>query len=381
VSPLESRTVLAEKIKDVGRKNGVGTSVGTIRLLSDPRYVKYRKLIIDPVKPTPNRDLSSTRPAKLETPEGPVLDDDGKITTSARAKYLYALGRAYLTFYKTGLKNIWNNRKEYNEIKARLGRFTPEDAALYGGQTVSESDPQRIPTITRREYQLYLRTKHDLGKLLPFSLVFLICGEFTPLVVLALGSRVVPYTCRIPRQQEKDRKWFLNRISEETFTKLKILQDTAKPWERSWEAAFLHGIAPTLGPPIILGRLLYLLWINPRVRRRGREILADMVLIRREGGFAALEPIEISAYANKFFFPAFLFVNKGELRHHGKVIWSDDAAKALAPMLEKHAALVLVKDWETIPEQSRHGLILDLPNFQTLLNLEKTREAQPPAPG
>jgi hypothetical protein len=380
VSPLESRTALAEKIKDVGRESSISTSVETKRLLSDPGYVKYRKLIIDPVKPTPNQDLSSTRPAKLETPEGPVLSDDGKITVSARAKYLYALGRAYLTFYKTGLKNIWNNRKEYNEIKARLGRFTLEDAALYGGQTVSESDPQRIPTITRREYQLCLRTTHDLGKLLPFGLVFLICGEFTPLVVLALGSRVVPYTCRIPRQQEKDRKWFLNRISEETFLRLQIPQNTAKPWERSWEAAFLHGLAPTLRPPIILGRLLYLLWINPRVRRRGREILADMVLIRREGGFAALEPIEISAYANKFFFPPFLFVNKGELRHHGKVIWSGDAAKALAPMLEKHATLVLVKDWETIPEQSRHGLILDLPNFQTLLHLEKTGGMPPLAP-
>lgn len=36
-------------------------------------------------------------------------------------------------------------------------------------------------------------------------LVFFICGEFTPLVVIALTS-IVPYTCRIPKQIENDRK-------------------------------------------------------------------------------------------------------------------------------------------------------------------------------
>lgn len=38
-----------------------------------------------------------------------------------------------------------------------------------------------------------------------FALVFAICGEFTPLVVVFLSS-VVPWTCRIPKQVDGDRK-------------------------------------------------------------------------------------------------------------------------------------------------------------------------------
>ena len=38
-----------------------------------------------------------------------------------------------------------------------------------------------------------------------FTLVFFICGEFTPLVVIAV-SNIVPWTCRIPKQIESDRR-------------------------------------------------------------------------------------------------------------------------------------------------------------------------------
>jgi len=41
--------------------------------------------------------------------------------------------------------------------------------------------------------------------LLIFALVFAVCGEFTPLVVV-LVSNIVPWTCRIPRQIERDRR-------------------------------------------------------------------------------------------------------------------------------------------------------------------------------
>lgn len=37
-----------------------------------------------------------------------------------------------------------------------------------------------------------------------FALVLLVCGEFTPLVVIALTS-IVPWTCRIPKQIQSDR--------------------------------------------------------------------------------------------------------------------------------------------------------------------------------
>ena len=38
-----------------------------------------------------------------------------------------------------------------------------------------------------------------------FALIVLICGEFTPLVVIAISS-IVPWTCRIPKQIASDRE-------------------------------------------------------------------------------------------------------------------------------------------------------------------------------
>jgi hypothetical protein len=89
--------------------------------------------VIESVKRTPNQDISSNPPAKLESPEEPAVDDNGSISITAHAKYLYALRRSYISLYKTGLKKIWYNKKGYNEIKALLGDFTAEDAPLYGG--------------------------------------------------------------------------------------------------------------------------------------------------------------------------------------------------------------------------------------------------------
>lgn len=50
-----------------------------------------------------------------------------------------------------------------------------------------------------------------MRKLLPFGLVFAICGEFTPLVIVAIGSGVVPGTCRIPKQVKGDREALARR--------------------------------------------------------------------------------------------------------------------------------------------------------------------------
>jgi hypothetical protein len=41
--------------------------------------------------------------------------------------------------------------------------------------------------------------------MIPFAIILIVCGEMTPLAVLALGNAVTPFTCRVPRQIEKDR--------------------------------------------------------------------------------------------------------------------------------------------------------------------------------
>ena len=334
----------------------------------------FRPLRIDPVKPTPNQDLSSTRPAELEAVEAPAQGEDGSVPIANRAKYLFRLGKSYVNFYKTGLKNIWYNRKEYNKIKARLGPHHPTHAALYGGQVIyrNENGNQveigRVPEITRREYQLYLRTKHDLRKLIPFGLVFAICGEFTPLVILALGSSIVPFTCRIPQQVQHDRRWFMKRLEDNTLERVLTTEEqtTAKimPLDSPDlinSVAFLHGVSPFARLPPIIGKVLFHSWIYPRLRLRGSEILADTALIRREGGFSVLEPIEVFEYANKFFCPQLIFASQLSLKRSNTIDWPPETASSLGKLLEVHASLMLAQDWERIPEEDRYqsGLIFD----------------------
>lgn len=42
--------------------------------------------------------------------------------------------------------------------------------------------------------------------MIPFMLVLMICGEFTPLIVPIFGSAITPATCRVPGQVAKERE-------------------------------------------------------------------------------------------------------------------------------------------------------------------------------
>lgn len=42
--------------------------------------------------------------------------------------------------------------------------------------------------------------------MIPFTLILLICGEFTPLIVPIFGSAITPATCRVPSQISKERE-------------------------------------------------------------------------------------------------------------------------------------------------------------------------------
>ena len=142
------------------------------------------------------RSLETTRPAPLDLPAAPHPlawpSSASKNPTNWDFKYLFYLGRAYGKFFWTGVKNVYSNYKTTSGLKKRLGRSLDSAA--------------RSKTLSYVEYELALRTKRDLKKLLPFGLVFAICGEFTPLVILAVGSAIVPTTCVIPKQVVADQK-------------------------------------------------------------------------------------------------------------------------------------------------------------------------------
>ncbi|KAI0849388.1 hypothetical protein F5Y00DRAFT_235589 [Daldinia vernicosa] len=126
---------------------------------------------------------ASTRPPPLDLP---TRDPSSSIFT-----YFYHLGKAYMTFYKTGLRAIFTNRKLLSQSSTRLPLV-----------------PDSISFPTRSDVLLRRRVRHDLSRLPIFGVLLIVCGELTPLVVL-LFPRLTPLTCRIPKQADA-----LRRISE-----------------------------------------------------------------------------------------------------------------------------------------------------------------------
>ncbi|KAJ9130286.1 hypothetical protein NKR19_g9965, partial [Coniochaeta hoffmannii] len=114
---------------------------------------------------------STTRPPPLNLPN--------KSPSTSTPSHLFATGKAFLQFYKTGLKQLWTNHN--------LVRSLPPS---------SSSPESRSTTLLR------LRSAHDIRRLPIFAVLLLICGEFTPFVVLLL-PQIVPFTCRIPKQVRK----------------------------------------------------------------------------------------------------------------------------------------------------------------------------------
>ncbi|KAI0533104.1 hypothetical protein GGR58DRAFT_135788 [Xylaria digitata] len=133
-----------------------------------------------PSQPEPFSDSlnppASTRPPPLDLP---VRDPATNLFT-----HLFRLGKAYTTFYKTGVKAVFTNR--------RLVRDLPD--------TPSPNLPLSTIAATRASLLLRARVRHDMRRLPLFALIMLVCGEFTPLIVI-LFPRLTPYTCRIPSQE------------------------------------------------------------------------------------------------------------------------------------------------------------------------------------
>jgi hypothetical protein len=302
---------------------------------------------LEQTRPFPEQDLSSTRPAPLETPEAPQPHDhNGAVPISAWFSYLYRLGKSYLSFYKVGLKNVWFNYKECRKIKERLGSFSLNDVVKYGGKGGR-------PTITRREYQLCLRTRYDIRKLIPFGLILVVCGEFTPLVVLALGSAVVPSTCRIPRQVTKDRLNLLKRYDRRGSEP--SLQDSTEAQRLAFKearAGYVWGLMPSPRPLPLLHSLL-----RRRVRRRAEELVCDAILIRREGGLIRLDPPEILRFAQQVAGPRLQLAMSG--KHGSLELWQADPEELkrhVVPMLEQYIDVMLqtLRYYEKCPQ--RHYL-------------------------
>ena len=153
-----------------------------------------------PPLPFPDPEFNppaSTRPAPLTLPK--------REECKSKFAYYFRTGRAYLTFYKTGLKGLWANYKLANAIQKRVKKQRKQIEA-YAKQ--AGVPPKYLPLWTRAEWQVLWRSLHDRKRLPIFVLMFVVFGEFLPLVMGVLKTRItplLPYPVRLPSQVASER--------------------------------------------------------------------------------------------------------------------------------------------------------------------------------
>ncbi|KAK4166562.1 hypothetical protein QBC43DRAFT_312919 [Cladorrhinum sp. PSN259] len=195
----------------------------------------------DPLNPP-----HTTRPAPLNLPE--------RDPEASAFKHYFSLGKAYLTFYKTGLKNILANRKLAKQISS---------------SSAKQQQKSRSQILTR------IRYAHDIRRLPVFGLVLLICGEFTPFVVLLI-PKVVPLTCRIPKQVDL----LLGKEEE----RRKTLRAVPNPDETRNLAGNLGVVGYNVLPVSLL--------VN-KIKKKVEFLRSDDEMIARGGGVKKLEAAEV----------------------------------------------------------------------------------------
>ncbi|KAK1593255.1 uncharacterized protein LY79DRAFT_514534 [Colletotrichum navitas] len=236
-----------------------------------------------PSPPVPSAKVNppaSTRPAPLNLPEHKP--------DSTTIGHLYRTGKAYIKFYKTGLKAVFSNRRLIQKTIAE------KSASVEGFRSPSVFTPGLIPEgFSRADWMLLWRVRHDILRVPLFGLVLLVCGEFTPFVVIFVDG-VVPYTCRLPRQidagfkqaEERRQKSFIEFEEE---APLGIMPGMAPA------AAKKHVLRSLHVPGMMWEKLGFFppgLW-ETKGRLRMAFLEGDDRLLARDGGPAGLEEQEV----------------------------------------------------------------------------------------
>ncbi|CAG8972626.1 hypothetical protein HYALB_00005395 [Hymenoscyphus albidus] len=219
---------------------------------------------------------ASTRPAPIETPL--------RKSYTSLPKYLFALGKTYATFYKTGtyatfyktgVKSIYHNFRAAQALEDRIVSHQSHANAVAAG------------ALTRADYQLVLRSWHDLKRVPLFGLLFIVCGEFTPLIVVAVSS-IVPWTCRIPRQIAADRQTLETRRGISFRNLTSSPPSAAQPvlnrqqlLHISWSLGLSSKIWDYVNPGTLPGPPDFIL--KSRVRERVRYLELDDKLLSEAG--------------------------------------------------------------------------------------------------
>ncbi|KAI9680738.1 MAG: hypothetical protein M1817_004178 [Caeruleum heppii] len=208
-------------------------------------------------------------------------------------KYAYQRGKGYLTFYKTGVKNVWANFQRSRTLRALIA--SRADGSL--PHALSQN------LLSRADYQLLHRSAHDVRRVPLFALILLVFAEWTPFIVPFVPS-VVPRTCWIPSQVLTDREKLEGR-RRESFRNLVVPPPT--PSNTDHETAVsdlnrdhllhisnslnLHSVwwPTSLAPESLPATAL----LQSRVRKHVGYLDMDDELIRRDGGPGEMEVEEL----------------------------------------------------------------------------------------
>ncbi|KAL9003769.1 MAG: hypothetical protein Q9188_003374 [Gyalolechia gomerana] len=250
--------------------------------------VSHRQTSPPPVKSSDALNPpASTLPPPLTLPNRPP-----NLSGTQRFTFYYQTGKAYLSFYKSGVKSIYQNYKILRQLRPRIPRGKSFEQALRDG------------ALSRAEYHLIKRTRRDAFRIPLFGLVLAICGEFTPLVVVFMGlNGAVPRTCHIPRQidgarekgEARRRKSFRHgTVAGDEMGKLDDVQKLPKPILTHVGRSL--GLYSSLWDKVGVTPSMLLLW---RIRKAVDRIEVDDFAIQRDGGVKQLSEEELKLAAEE----------------------------------------------------------------------------------
>lgn len=211
-------------------------------------------------------------------------------TSPFKPGHLFQVGKAYVTFYKTAIVNIWRNRKGVIDIRLDL-----PDKFKNGSMQLAAEDS----AISRADYQFFIRSRRDMRRVPLFVLLVAICGEFTPLIVMAVGG-MVPPTAWIPKQVQSYRE----KLEERRKLYFETLQGNVQGKTRAEQLSrsqllFLNAscrLSSPLWERLLPGRMpgLPSSILKKRVNDWAKYIELDSKLLRQGGGAKELSEEEVT---------------------------------------------------------------------------------------
>lgn len=158
----------------------------------------------------PSINVPKTLPIQLKSKD--EIYEYVKLNHNSRLPLKVSQGLGYakelMNFYKNGIKNVWNNKTEVNEllknykISALTRKGTDQNIKIDNFDKLTKELALAIQSLnqlnfSRYEYQLVNRTGKDFYKIPLFVLICLIFAETTPLLCYAL-PQITPSTCVLP---------------------------------------------------------------------------------------------------------------------------------------------------------------------------------------